>query len=144
MTAPEKFPVAGRRIFVTRGCGVVAACLTAPLWNLLAGCNAESDDEPAGPLTVAVAELPLNRRVRLEQGDRAVEVLRTENGVTARSLLCTHQGCNVRWIENQQIYQCPCHEGKFDPEGNPVYGPPREALRPLSVTLTPADAVIGG
>jgi len=144
MKTPGRFPGTGRRGFVTRGCGVVAACLTAPVWNLLAGCNAASDNEPAGPLTVTVAELPLNRRVRLERDGRAVEVVRTENGVTARSLLCTHQGCNVSWVENEQIYLCPCHDGKFDAEGKPIYGPPREALRPLAVTLTPTEAVIDG
>ena len=144
MKAPAEFPPAGRRVFVTRGCQVVAACLTAPLWNLLAGCNGTSGDEPAGPLTVTVAELPLNRRVRVERDGRAVEVMRTENGITARSLLCTHQGCNVRWVEEEQIYLCPCHDGKFDAEGQPIYGPPREALRPLTVTLTPTEAVIDG
>ena len=84
-----------------------------------------------------MAELPLNRRVRLEQDERAVEVMRTENGVTARSLLCTHQGCNVRWVEDEQIYLCPCHDGKFDAEGKPIYGPPREPLRPLDGHLDP-------
>jgi Rieske Fe-S protein len=144
MKGPVKSPRTGRRVFVTRGCEVVAACLAAPLWNLLAGCYAEADKELAGPLTVIVAELPLNRRVRLERDGRAVEVVRTENGVTARSLMCTHQGCNVRWVENEQIYLCPCHEGKFDAEGIPVYGPPREPLRSLSVTMTPTEAVIDG
>lgn len=144
MKAPADFPLAGRRVFVTRGCRLVAACLTVPVWNLLAGCNAKSSEKPAGPLTIAVAELPLNRRVRLERDGRAVEVTRTENGVTARSLLCTHQGCNVRWVEGEQIYLCPCHDGKFDADGQPIYGPPRDALRPLTVTLTPTEAVIDG
>jgi cytochrome b6-f complex iron-sulfur subunit len=140
--APVKFT--DRRRFVIRGCGVLAACLTAPVWNLMTGCNRASDAEPAGPLTVTVAELPLNRRVRLEHDGRAVEVIRTETGVTARSLLCTHQGCNVRWVEKEQIYLCPCHEGKFDHAGIPVYGPPREPLRALPVVLTATEAVIGG
>lgn len=129
---------------MTRGCGVFAACLAAPLWNLMSGCDAPSADVADGPLTVAISELPLNRRVRLEKGDRAVEVIRTETGVTARSLLCTHQGCNTRWIEADQIYFCPCHDGKFNAAGQPIYGPPREPLRDLNVTLTPTEAVIDG
>jgi Rieske Fe-S protein len=129
---------------MAKGCGVFAACLTAPLWNLLSGCGAPANDEAAGPLTVDLSELPLNRRIRLEKDGRAVEVIRTENGVTARSLQCTHQGCNTEWIEAQQIYFCPCHDGKFDAEGRPIYGPPREPLRDLTVTLTPTQAVIDG
>lgn len=139
-----EFKVAGRRVFLTRGCGVFAACLTVPLWNLLSGCDVAQDEETAGPLTVAVAELPLDRRVRLEHDGRAVEVTRTAAGVTARSLLCTHQGCNVRWMENEQIYFCPCHDGRFNAQGQPIYGPPREPLRELPVTLTSTQAVIGG
>jgi len=133
-----------RRDFVTRGCGVFAACLSVSLWTLLGGCTANDKTEEAGPLKVTLAELPLNRRVRFEHRDRALEVVRTVEGVTARSLLCTHQGCNVRWIEDRQIYLCPCHEGKFNAEGQPTYGPPREPLRELTVTLTSTEAVIGG
>lgn len=135
--------VTDRRIFMSRGCGVLATCLTAPLWSLLSGCDTPAEDQESGPLSVAISELPLNRRVRLEKGERAVEVIRTENGVTARSLLCTHQGCNTRWVEAEQIYFCPCHEGKFDSAGQPVYGPPRKPLRELTVTLTPTEVVIG-
>lgn len=134
----------GRRAFVTKGCGVFAACLSVPLWNLLSGCDAPAEEEAGGPLTVAISELPLNRRVRLERDGRAVEVIRTENGVTARSLLCTHQGCNTRWVETERKYFCPCHDGRFDAEGKPIYGPPREPLRDLKVTLTPTEVVIDG
>jgi len=139
-----EFKVIDRRCFVTRGCGIFAACLTVPLGTLLGGCSGGGKPEEPGPLRVALAELPLNRRVRFEHGERAVELFRTENGVSARSLLCTHQGCNVRWIEDQQIYLCPCHEGKFNAEGQPIYGQPREPLREITITVTPTEAIIGG
>ena len=144
MNDPIEFMVTGRRVFLTRSCGVFAACLTVPLWSMLSGCVAKTDDEMSGPLTVAVAELPLNRRVRLEKEGRAVEVVRTENGVTARSLLCTHQGCNVRWVDEEQIYLCPCHDGRFNAEGQPIYGPPRAPLRGIELTMTETEIIIGG
>ena len=143
MTDPLEFKVVDRRDFVTRGCGVFAVCLTVPLWTLLGGCASNGDTEDAGPLKLVLAELPLNRRVRIEHDGRAVEVVRTPDGVTARSLLCTHQGCNVRWIEDQQIYLCPCHEGKFNAKGQPTYGPPREPLREIAVTVTETQVIIG-
>jgi cytochrome b6-f complex iron-sulfur subunit len=77
-------------------------------------------------------------------GDRAVELVRTFDGVRARSLLCTHQGCNVRWVEEQDCYVCPCHDGRFDAQGRPVYGPPREPLRDLDVTVTETEVIVGG
>ncbi len=137
------FQMIDRRDFVTRGCGVFAACLSAPLWTLLGGCADDVKTEEAGPLKLALAELPLNRRVRFEHDGRAIEVVRTVEGVTARSLLCTHQGCNVRWIEDRQIYLCPCHEGRFNAEGQPVYGLPREPLRKIDVTVTETEVIIG-
>ena len=130
---------------MTRGCRLVAVCLTAPVWNLVAGCQADDrDGEQAGPLTVPIAELPLNRRVRFVHDGKAVELMRTAEGVTARSLLCTNQGCEVRWVEADRIYLCPCHDGRFDDTGQPIYGPPREPLRPLDVTLTATAAVVDG
>lgn len=144
MSDPRNQPPEARRAFLTRGCGVLAAALTVPLWNLVGGCAAPDGDEAPEPLTVTIAELPLDRRVRLEHDGRAVEVIRTTGGVTARSLLCTHQGCNVRWVDAEQIYLCPCHEGRFNSQGQPIYGPPRQPLRDLTVTLTPTEAVIGG
>jgi len=144
MTDPLQGRNRGRRDFMARGCRLLAACATVPLWSLVDGCNSAHEGEDEGPLTVAIAELPLDRRIRLEKGPRAVEVIRTESGVTARSLLCTHQGCNVRWMEEDRIYLCPCHDGRYNAAGEPIYGPPREPLRELTVTLTPTEAIIGG
>ena len=133
-----------RRHFVSRGCRMFAACLAVPLWNLLGGCKTGGKSAETGPLKLEIAELPLNRRVRFEHDGRALEVIRTTEGVTARSLLCTHQGCYVRWVEKDQIYLCPCHDGRFNDRGEPVYGPPREALREIPVVLTATEAVIDG
>jgi Rieske Fe-S protein len=44
--------------------------------------------------------------------------------VLAISAGCTHLGCIVTWDEGQQIFKCPCHDGRFDAEGNVLSGPP--------------------
>lgn len=46
----------------------------------------------------------------------------------AISNVCTHLGCRARWIEDQQIFFCPCHNGVFDKNGEVVSGPPPRAL----------------
>jgi menaquinol-cytochrome c reductase iron-sulfur subunit len=46
----------------------------------------------------------------------------------AMSNVCTHLGCRTRWIADQQIFFCPCHNGVFDKEGEVVSGPPPRAL----------------
>lgn len=46
------------------------------------------------------------------------------------SSTCTHLACNVIWREDAQVFECPCHSGRFDPDGLPLAGPPS---KPLSV-----------
>jgi cytochrome b6-f complex iron-sulfur subunit len=67
--------------------------------------------------------------------DKPVEFLRTGQGIQARSLKCTHLGCEVAWVEGERRYRCPCHEGTFDEEGRVVAGPPPGPLRTFSVTV---------
>ena len=54
----------------------------------------------------------------------------TDDGQTyvAMSNICTHLGCRVRWIADQQTFFCPCHNGVFDKDGNVVSGPPPRPL----------------
>jgi len=46
------------------------------------------------------------------------------------SSTCTHLACNVIWQKETSVFECPCHSGRFDAEGQPIAGPP---TRPLSV-----------
>jgi Rieske Fe-S protein len=46
----------------------------------------------------------------------------------AMSNICTHLGCHIRWIDQQEQFFCPCHNGVFDRLGNVVSGPPPRPL----------------
>jgi menaquinol-cytochrome c reductase iron-sulfur subunit len=54
----------------------------------------------------------------------------TEDGQTfiAMSNICTHLGCRVRWIAEQDQFFCPCHNGVFSKDGAVVSGPPPAPL----------------
>ncbi len=52
-----------------------------------------------------------------------------ENEVIAISAGCTHLGCIVTWDEEQQIFQCPCHDGRYDADGIVTGGPPPAPLK---------------
>lgn len=41
---------------------------------------------------------------------------------------CTHLGCPYRWNQTAHDFQCPCHGGVFDINGNVVAGPPPRPL----------------
>lgn len=61
----------------------------------------------------------------------------TENGrdFVAMSNICTHLGCRVRWIDDQENFFCPCHNAIFDREGKVVTGPPPRPLDRFEVKV---------
>ena len=48
--------------------------------------------------------------------------------VRVYSNMCTHLSCRVTWTEETNVYFCPCHDGRFNKEGQVVAGPPPEPL----------------
>lgn len=70
----------------------------------------------------------------------------TENGrdFIAISNVCTHLGCRVRWITEQNEFFCPCHNGVFDKDGNVVSGPPPRPLDRYEVTIDNGQIYISG
>jgi Rieske Fe-S protein len=52
-----------------------------------------------------------------------------EDEVIAISAACSHLGCIVTWEEEQKIFKCPCHDGRYDKEGKVISGPPPRPLR---------------
>lgn len=54
----------------------------------------------------------------------------TEDGrnFTAMSNICSHLGCRVRWISDEEQFFCPCHVGIFDKNGEVLAGPPPRPL----------------
>lgn len=86
---------------------------------------------------VELMEVPLDELVEGygywgEHRGRQVVVIKFggENGeFRAFDGACTHLGCMVRWNSADHMFECPCHEGKFDDLGNPVSGPVNAPLR---------------
>ena len=51
-----------------------------------------------------------------------------QHDVKVFSSTCSHLACNVIWNKDTRMFECPCHTGRFDPEGQPVSGPPKKPL----------------
>lgn len=47
---------------------------------------------------------------------------------TAFAVYCTHLGCPVHWLQQPEIFLCPCHGSVFNGDGTVAGGP---APRPL-------------
>lgn len=52
-----------------------------------------------------------------------------EGQVIAISATCSHLGCIVTWDEEQKIFKCPCHNGRYDAQGRVISGPPPRPLK---------------
>ena len=71
----------------------------------------------------------------------------TENGreYVALSNICSHLGCRVRWIEDQEEFFCPCHNGVFAKDGTVLEGPPPRPLDQYEVRVEDDQIqVLGG
>jgi menaquinol-cytochrome c reductase iron-sulfur subunit len=71
----------------------------------------------------------------------------TEDGreFTAMSNICTHLGCRVRWIDDQEEFFCPCHNAIFAKDGTVVAGPPPRPLDRYEVKVEEDQLfVLGG
>lgn len=124
-------PAITRRLFL-------AACLPA-----LACARGGAEPAPPRAVSFPAARFPVGTRVAVSVGGHPVEVLRAASSVTARSLLCTHQGCEVAWSEEAQAYVCPCHEGRYDAEGRPKEGPPPRPLATVAARLDGEIVLLG-
>ncbi len=65
---------------------------------------------------------------------RTVAVFRTQEGVHAVSLVCTHLGCIVK--PSAAGFDCPCHGSRYSSDGSVIKGPAPRALPWLKVTNT--------
>jgi len=94
----------------------------------------------AKPVEIPLSELPVGDTRQNKYGNIPVLVRRTQEGVMALSLICTHLGCIVRWQPNRKQFLCPCHDGQFDWDGEVISGPPQLPLERLAVRVL-ADRV---
>jgi len=87
--------------------------------------------------TVHLDELPINTTKRFKdlRGKDLMIVRTGEREVKAISTVCSHLGCTVYWQKDRKEFYCPCHNGRFDKDGNVVSGPPPRPLDSYRVEL---------
>ena len=90
--------------------------------------------EPPTSFTIGTPDdFPPDSATFLE--DSRMFVFRRPEGLFAISSICTHLGCNVRWEEENDGFECPCHGSSFDENGKNTGGPSPKPLRWLKLTL---------
>lgn len=58
-----------------------------------------------------------------------------DGGFLALHRKCTHLGCTVPWIEDEQRFACPCHASAFDVRGDVLSLPAPRALDLFAVRI---------
>jgi len=121
-------PAVGRREFLNE---ISAAALgITGIGGAVVGLNFISPNvlfEPPARFHVGMPEdYPVNSVSFLRE--QQVYVVRTAEGFTALSAVCTHLGCITEWRPDDNLIACPCHGSRFNRDGNKIAGP---APRPL-------------
>jgi Rieske Fe-S protein len=74
-------------------------------------------------------------KIQDPQGRNVLLMRQPDGTLAAIQTVCTHLGCSVFYRSEKEIFECPCHQGFFDAQGNPIGGPPERPLQryPLEV-----------
>ncbi len=107
----------------------VAVAGTGGLVSLWASLRSVTAGEPVE--VVALDDVPVGESHLFAYptaNDPAILMRPDASTLVAFSQKCTHLGCVVYWAPQHQRLECPCHEGVFDLNGEPVAGPPERPL----------------
>ena len=69
--------------------------------------------------------------------DKFLLVANTGTGFVAVDGLCTHQSCEVTWVQEDRQVECPCHLSRFASDGTVLHPP---AVTPLTAYPASLDA----
>jgi cytochrome b6-f complex iron-sulfur subunit len=62
--------------------------------------------------------------------------------VVAASAVCTHVRCILGFDRERRGLVCPCHDGRFDLNGNVLSGPPPRPLPIYEVSIRAGEVFV--
>lgn len=138
-------PPARRRFFLAVLLGGVGTALAAaagwPVLQYLAPLGGGGREEK---LRLPASEVPAGGVRFIDFHGRPAVVLQPRPGeFVALNAVCTHLGCIVKWVAERQEFLCPCHGGRFSPDGAVLGGPPPAPLQSYPVSLQGDQVLIG-
>jgi Rieske Fe-S protein len=132
----EKLERRGVMIALAMAAGLVVSYGTAALYGLRYLFGRQAPARKVNVLVAAVGDVPDGRSLlREDLSGRKFLLIRRGESIRAFSTTCTHLGCQVHWKPEKKTFFCPCHDGVFDADGNPVSGPPPSPLAQYDVEI---------
>ncbi len=119
--------------------GIAAAAGGVVASAVVPGCAPPPD---GGTTRIPLASIPEAGAIHVPHREQTVEVRRVGTSFRALSLSCTHMGCTVRPSAEFRGYQCPCHFGQYDAEGNVLGGARTRPLRRYRWRVEGSELVI--
>lgn len=129
--------------------GILAACSSGDGGSTSAssaeatptGAAGEGGGSAAAGSVAQVSDIPVGGGVIL--ADPAVVITQpTEGDIKAFTAICTHQGCLVSEVVDNEIV-CPCHGSRFSAsDGSVVQGPAQSPLAAAGVAVEGGSVVL--
>ncbi len=121
--------------------GTIASFLYPVIRYLIPPKQSEADVKS---ISVAKAgELAPNTSKLFKFGSTPGILVNTNEGeLHAFVAICTHLTCTVVYEADSEILFCPCHNGRFDINGNVISGPPPAPLEALEVKIVGEDIIV--
>jgi cytochrome b6-f complex iron-sulfur subunit len=122
------------------------ASSTAETADEYGNATAPTASEPAGGFTSIGTTADLDQQGYLTNSSALSEpviVIKDPNNPAALIALgskCTHQGCEVAWQED--LFACPCHGTKFNPDGSVVNGPATQPLTSYTAKIEGDEVLV--
>jgi nitrite reductase/ring-hydroxylating ferredoxin subunit len=111
-----------RREFLRKLAGGAAA---VTLLGAIGSCTEDLPEMLVGEVQAMRANGTLSPKFN---GNR-IMAIEKEGKIVIFSLVCRHKACTVKWKDDKDRFECPCHEGTYDSEGEVISGPPPGPLR---------------
>ncbi|MFH1382902.1 MAG: ubiquinol-cytochrome c reductase iron-sulfur subunit [Chloroflexota bacterium] len=160
MTSPNGGNEITRRTFLGRIIGIISGVIAAAVATPLVGYFLSpmwKKDTPTLTAIAGVSEIPIGEPTyvtyeeRVRQGwytttlsKGAWVVNKDGNEFVLFDPRCTHLNCPYYWDKANNRFQCPCHDGRFDINGNVIGGPPPRPLDKIPFHIDNGIIVVGG
>ncbi|MCS7029835.1 MAG: Rieske (2Fe-2S) protein [Bacteroidia bacterium] len=128
-----------RRKFLKQ-CILSTSVLLAP--SILSACRNKKDYQTELEIGT-VEEFEKVSYKTSELNNVPILTLKNEEGkFETFSLECTHQGCIVRFFEQNKEFRCPCHKGVYNIKGEVIKGPPPAPLKKYATIVKNGKIIV--